>query len=106
MKKFLLTVSALLVSLSSWALELDSAKQMGLVGEQSNGYLGLVATGNNDAAALVVDINQQRKQKYQDIAAKQNTGLANIEKIAGEKLTQKAAASGEYYQDASGNWAR
>lgn len=106
MKKFALIISALLVSLSSWALDLDSAKQMGLVGEQPNGYLGLVATSNADAAALVVDINQQRRQKYQEIAAKQNTGLSNIEKIAGEKLTRKAAAAGEYYQNESGNWSR
>ena len=106
MKKILLTAAAFLVSLSCWALELDSAKQMGLVGEQGTGYLGLVATGNNEAAALVVEINLQRKQKYQEIATKQNTALVNIEKIAGEKLVQKAAANGEYYLDASGHWAR
>ena len=48
---------------SSWALELDAAKQMGLVGEQTNGYLGLIASSHNEAAALVSDINQQRKQR-------------------------------------------
>ena len=78
MKKVTLMIAALLVSVSSWALELDSAKQMGLVGEQMNGYLGLVASSNSEAAALVVEINQQRKLKYQEIAAKQNTALANI----------------------------
>ncbi len=104
MKKIALLTAALLVSLSSWALDLDGAKQMGLIGEQTNGYLGLVASGNSEAAALVVEINQQRKAKYQEIAAKQNTPLANIEKIAGDKLTQKAAAAGQYYQNASGSW--
>lgn len=106
MNKILLAAAAFLISVSSWALDLDSAKQMGLIGEQSTGYLGLVASGNNQAAALVVEINLQRKQKYQEIATKQNTALANIEKIAGEKLVQKAAANGEYYLDASGHWAR
>jgi len=106
MKKITLTLAALLFSLSSWALDLDSAKQMGLVGEQTNGYLGLVASGNAEAAALVVDINQKRRVKYQDIAGKQSVPLANIEKIAGEKLTQKAAAAGEYYQNAAGSWSR
>lgn len=106
MKKIALFTAALLVSLSSWALDLDGAKQMGLVGEQTNGYLGLVASGNSEAAALVVEINQQRKAKYQEIAAKQNTALANIEKIAGDKLTQKAASAGQYYQSATGSWNR
>ncbi len=106
MKKIALFTAALLVSLSSWALDLDGAKQMGLVGEQTNGYLGLVASGNSEAAALVVEINQQRKAKYQEIAAKQNTTLANIEKIAGDKLTQKAASAGHYYQSATGSWNR
>ncbi|MCA6062401.1 YdbL family protein [Thalassolituus marinus] len=106
MKKVTLMIAALLVSVSSWALELDAAKQMGLVGEQMNGYLGLVASSNSEAAALVVEINQQRKLKYQEIAAKQNTALANIEKIAGEKLTAKAAAAGEYHQSSAGSWNR
>src|SRR5690606_41897582 len=41
MHKLTVLLAALLVSFSSWALDLDSAKQMGLVGEQTNGYLGL-----------------------------------------------------------------
>ncbi len=106
MHKLTVLLAALLVSFSSWALELDAAKQMGLVGEQTNGYLGLIASSHNEAAALVSDINQQRKQRYQDIASRQNTPLANIEKLAGDKLVQKAAAEGHYYQTASGSWAR
>lgn len=106
MKKVTLMIAALLVSVSSWAMELDSAKQMGLVGEQLNGYLGLVANANAEAATLVVEINLKRKEKYQQIAAKQNTALANIEKIAGEKLTAKAAAAGEYHQNSAGSWSR
>lgn len=106
MNKIMLMLAAALFSLTAWALDVDQAKQMGLVGEQSNGYLGLVASGNSDAAALVVEINRKRKEKYQEIAAKQNTALGNIEKIAGEKLTRKAAAAGEYYQNTSGSWAR
>ena len=106
MKRITLTLMALLLSFASWAMDLDSAKEMGLVGEGINGYLAPVVAGNTEAAALVAEINSKRKAKYMEIAAKQNTELANIEKIAGEKLTQKAAANGEYYQNAAGNWTR
>ncbi|WP_420588677.1 YdbL family protein [Bacterioplanoides sp.] len=104
MKKITLLISALLVSVSSWALDLSQAKSQNLVGEKNNGYLGLIVSSNTDAAALIADINRKRKAKYQSIANKQNTQLANIEKIAGEKLTAKAKAAGQAYQDASGSW--
>jgi uncharacterized protein YdbL (DUF1318 family) len=101
-----LMLAALLFSMTSWALELDDAKAKGLVGEQVNGYLGLVKADNMEAAALVVDINRQRKVKYQEIANKQNTQLANIEKIAGEKLVEKASEDGFYYLNSTGGWER
>lgn len=106
MNRFTVLIAALLLSLTSWALDLNSAKAQGLVGEQTNGYLGLISTGNTAAAALVADINQQRRQKYLEIAAEQKTSLSSIETIAGDKLTQKAAAAGQYYQTSRGNWAR
>src|SRR5690606_17235395 len=106
MHKLTVLLAALLVSFSSWARELDAAKQMGLVGEQTNGYRGLIASSHNEAAALVSDINQQRTHRYQDIANRQNTSLGTIDKLAGDKLVQKAAADGHYSQTASGSWAR
>jgi len=105
MHKFLTLLTCCLFSLSVWALDLDSAKQQGLIGEQMNGYLGLVDTGNSAAATLIRNINRKRKSHYQGIANKQNTALDNIEKIAGEKLSLRAKAAGQYYQSNSG-WER
>jgi len=99
-------ISGLLISIAAIALELDDAKNMGLVGEQPNGYLGLVSGTSPEAAALVVDINAKRKARYQEIANKQNTQLVNIERIAGEKLIEKSQADGEFYMDGSGQWQR
>ena len=106
MKKLTLFVTALLMTVSSWALDLNGAKSQKLVGEKNNGYLGLIVSGNTEAAALISDINRKRKAKYQSIANKQKTKLANIEKIAGEKLTGKAKSAGQAYQDANGNWVK
>ena len=99
-----LLFAALLFSLPAAALELDEAKDLGLVGEMPNGYLGLVATSNPEAAALIAEINVKRKSHYQGIVNEQNTALENIEKIAGEKLVKKAQAEGHYYMNVSAQW--
>lgn len=106
MKKITVFAAALLFSISSWALDLAQAKSEKLVGEKSNGYLGLIVSSNTDAAVLISDINKKRKSKYQSIASKQKTKLANIEKIAGEKLTAKAKAAGHAYQNSAGRWVK
>lgn len=105
MKRIALMLAAVLASFSAWALDLETAKSQGLVGEQPNGYLGLVVT-NAEAAKLINDINSKRKQKYTEIAAKQKTTLSNIENIAGSKLIERAQKDKEYYKTADGKWAR
>ena len=71
------------------ALTLEEAKMKGLVGEKSNGYLGVVAAGNAEAQALASDINQKRRQAYQEIARRDGTNLSTVETLAGEKAIEK-----------------
>jgi uncharacterized protein YdbL (DUF1318 family) len=71
------------------ALTLEEAKTKGLVGEKSNGYLGVVAAGNAEAQALASDINQKRRQAYQEIASREKTNLKAVEVLAGEKAIEK-----------------
>ena len=42
MLKPALAMVALLISMAAFALDLDAAKSQGLVGEQTDGYLGIV----------------------------------------------------------------
>ena len=71
------------------ALSLEEAKARGLVGEKSNGYLGVVAAGNAEAQALASDINQKRRHAYQEIARRDGTNLSTVETLAGEKAIEK-----------------
>lgn len=102
-KSVLITAALLVMSQFSLALTLDEARSQGLLGENAKGYVELTPRGNSDAQALMAEINNQRKAKYTEIAAKQKTDLAAIEKIAGEKITEKLNA-GEFYKDANGKW--
>lgn len=105
----LLSLSALILSLlaaPAWALSLDDAKSQGLVGERSNGYLGIVVSNpSGDVKALVADINSKRKQAYQDSAASAGVELQIIELRIGQRLQQKTG-SGQYIQTEGGAWQR
>ncbi len=89
---------------SSWAIGLEQAKAQGLVGEQANGYLGVVTSGAaSEVTALVADINAKRKQRYQDIANRNNTNLQVVEALAGKTAIEKTAP-GQYIKAPSGGW--
>jgi uncharacterized protein YdbL (DUF1318 family) len=90
---------------SAFALSLDEAKRQGLVGETPGGYLGLVQAGNAEAAKVMADINQQRRQKYAEIAAKNGTALAAVEGLAGKRAIE-ATSSGNFIQTQEGVWRR
>ena len=102
--KTLFVAAALLVaSQLSFALTLNEARDKGMLGENASGYVELTPRGDASAQAVMDEVNSKRKAKYQSIAKQQKTGLANIEKIAGEKITGKLPA-GQFYKDTSGKW--
>lgn len=99
-----LLLSMMAVSVAVAASPLTQPKANGLIGEQANGYIGLVA--NNvpaDIKKLVKDVNAKRKAGYQKIAAKQGTNLAEVERVGGNTAIDKTLR-GNYIRDASGAW--
>jgi len=102
----LIMLAGLGFTTASWAIDLQSAKAQGLVGEQPNGYLGSVkGNAGNDVAALIAQINAARKTEYQRIAKRNNTQLDVIEKLAGKKAIEKTP-SGQFVKSASGSWVK
>ncbi len=84
------------------ALELETAKAQGVVGEQSDGYLGSVEP-SAESNALVAHINAQRKVKYLEIAEKNGTSLTDVETLAGKKAIEMTAPGG-YIRVGAGGW--
>lgn len=84
------------------AADLQSAKSDGLVGEQLNGYLGIVDAGaSSDVRALAKEVNAKRKAKYESIANQNSTSLETVELLAGKKAVEKTQA-GNYIQTTTG----
>lgn len=98
-----LLISMLTVSVAL-ASALTQPKADGLIGEQANGYLGLVIQdAPSETRKLVTDINAKRKAGYQKIASKQGASLSEVEKVGGNKAFEKTL-KGNYVRDTNGVW--
>jgi uncharacterized protein YdbL (DUF1318 family) len=94
-------VALLLWSAQTFALDLQSAKAQGLVGETSSGYLEPV-NGSSEAAALAKTINVQRQAEYARIAAANGLALKDVELLAAQKAIAKTPP-GQYVK-VDGRW--
>ena len=95
-------LTGLLLCANAWAISLQDAKTARLVGEQTNGYLGLVVD-SPETRILVLTINAKRKHHYERIANKNNISLDEVAKLAAEKAIE-AANSGHMIQNLQGQW--
>jgi hypothetical protein len=88
------------------AITLQEAKSEGFVGEQRDGYVGIV---NNSASAeiqtLLNDVNSQRRQRYQQIAQQNGLSVDQVAALAYERAVE-ATQAGHFFQNASGSWVR
>ena len=93
------------LALPAWALDLDTAKHQGLVGERADGYIGAVSPNPSaDVRSLVADVNARRKAAYTEIARKNGGAVETVAALAGQKLIDRAAA-GDWI-DAGSGWSQ
>lgn len=103
-KLWLLTVFLFSLSNPLWALTLDDAKANGLVGEQTDGYVGVVIS-STEAESLVTEINNKRKDAYSNIAEKNGITIKKVAELAGKKLIEKLP-EGQLYKAPDGTWVK
>ena len=103
--RLLLTLLIAMMAFSvAAASPLTQPKADGLIGEQANGYIGLVQQNvSADIKRLVNEANANRKKGYQSIAQKQGTSMAEVEKVGGQTAIEKTLR-GNYIRDTSGTW--
>jgi hypothetical protein len=99
---------ALTLSLPAYALNLNQAmsalgdaKAGGQLGEQPNGYLGVVKPGAQ-AEEIARLINQARRAEYQKVAKDNGIALGDVEAIAGKKALERTP-KGQFIQ-LNGQW--
>lgn len=96
----------LLLSQGAWALDLQSAKDQGLVGEANTGLLAPVGSNpGKDVRDLVASVNQKRNAQFKKTA--QSTG-ASLDQVRARfyELAVQRTKPGHYYQNSSGKWVK
>ena len=104
MKKIVAAVGLLLLLQNAWAIDIQTAKAQGLVGEANTGYIAAVKQPvSSEVSALIAEVNRKRKAKFESTAKKTGTTLAQVANRFYELAIERTAA-GHYYQDRSGRW--
>ncbi len=81
-----------------------AARAAGQVGEQPDGYIGIVGTATADLRALVNNINIQRKSAYTQKASASGATVEQLAFTSGCNLIAQTNA-GEKYKTPGGTWA-
>ena len=80
-----------------------AARSAGQVGEQPDGYLGIVGAGSPELRALVNNINIQRKSAYTQKASASGATVEQMAFTSGCNLIAQTN-SGEKYKSPDGTW--
>ena len=81
----------------------QAARTAGQVGEQPDGYLGVVGAGNAELRALVNNINIQRKSAYTQQSAQAGSTVDQFAVTSGCNLVARTVP-GEKYKAPDGSW--
>ena len=83
---------ALMFSASAMAAPLDDARAKGYVVEMPNGYIKATPIAPADIDKLVKEINEKRKQVYQQIAEKHGI---SVEQVGAESYRKRVKDGGK-----------
>jgi hypothetical protein len=83
----------------------DAAKAAGTVGEQADGYLGIVAGADGTVTAAVNSINAGRREVYTQTATKSGVSPDAAGQATGAQLIAKTPA-GEFIKPLGGAWTK
>src|SRR6201999_3948298 len=81
----------------------DAAKAAGTVGEQADGYLGIVSSADATVTAAVSEINNGRRQVYTQTASKSGVTPDAAGQATGAQLIAKTPA-GQFIKPLGGGW--
>lgn len=97
-KTFVLFFTILAASAASaFALDLETARAKGLVGEVDNGYIAIPPGAGTEAQQLVETVNKQRQTVYSEIATKNGISV----EVTGQRTFEK-----RYPDFPAGTWVK
>jgi len=100
---------AMATGTAAFALQADIAGQLratGHVGEQSDGYLGLVDSAPADVRAQMESVNIQRRAAYTQLAAQRGATIEEVAAATACQLFATRVGPGQHYRLPDGIWRR
>ena len=100
-------LAAVLGTTTAYAMIQDASGQLrasGQVGEQADGYLGLVGSASADVRAQVDAVNIKRRAYYTDLAAKRGAKIEEVAATTACELFRTKIAAGQFYRGTDGAW--
>jgi hypothetical protein len=100
-------LGAVLGTTTAFAMLQDASAQLrasGQVGEQADGYLGLVGSAPAAVRAQVDSVNIKRRAYYTDLAAKRGAKIEEVAATTACELFRTKVAPGQYYRLPDGVW--
>jgi uncharacterized protein YdbL (DUF1318 family) len=101
----LLLATPAFADLASDKAAVDAAKVAGTVGEQADGYLGIVSSADGAVTAAVNAINAGRREVYSQTASKSGTTPDAAGQATGAQLIGRTPA-GQYIKPLGGAWTK
>lgn len=92
---------------AAFAMLQDASAQLrasGQVGEQADGYLGIVAGASGDLNSQVDAINIKRRAFYTDLAAKRGVKIEEVAATTACEIFATKVQPGQYYRLPDGVW--
>lgn len=85
---------------------LDSARASGVIGEQADGFMGVVSgqTASADVRARVDQINIRRRAVYTQRATERSVSVNEMAAAVACEIFDGRIAVGEHYRDENGTW--
>ena len=88
-KLFLISATIISVSFSSaFALNLQEAREKGILHENPDGYVSVVKS-SGEASALATQVNAERKAEYQRISKENGQPVNVVAKVAAGEIAKK-----------------
>ncbi len=98
-----LTVMICMVfSVSAYAMDLQSARDSGAVGERLDGYVAVLKS-SGEVDALVKDINHRRLVEYERISKENKQPVEVVAGLAAKQIIGRLS-KGHFYQSPDGSW--
>ncbi|HEX6376986.1 MAG TPA: YdbL family protein [Allosphingosinicella sp.] len=100
-------LAAVLGTTTAYAMMQDASAELrasGQVGEQADGYLGLVGSAPAAIRAQVDAVNIKRRAYYTDLAAKRAAKIEEVAATTACELFRTKVAPGQYYRLPDGVW--